>query len=237
MFPILISKIISTENNSIKSIFSARDKVYTFLNPVSYLDAQKHKDLFAQFDGIWADGSLLVSAIRILYGKKVTRRSFDMTSIAPQLLDYAEHYGKTIYIVASKQEDVEKAIEIFHERNSKIKFVGYRNGYFQSEEEMNDEVQHICRLQPDFLIVGMGTIRQEEFLLKVKNIGFQGVGFTCGGFIHQTAKGEMDYYPVWINRMNLRFVYRMIKEDYTRKRYVKAALIFPSRFIFEKFFG
>ena len=61
-------------------------------------------------DGIFADGGLLVKAIKLVYGKQVTRRSFDMTSMAPELFSYAEENGKTIYIVASKQEQVEKAV-------------------------------------------------------------------------------------------------------------------------------
>lgn len=55
-------------------------------------------------DGIFADGGFLVKAIKLVYGKQVTRRSFDMTSMAPELFSYAEENGKTIYIVASKQE-------------------------------------------------------------------------------------------------------------------------------------
>lgn len=237
MLPILITKILAVESDCIESVLSAQGRIYTFLNPVSYLDAQKHKELFARFDGIWADGSLLVSAIRMVYGRRVTRRSFDMTSLAPLLLDYAERNKKSIYIVASRQEDVERAVELFRERNKNIRFAGYRNGYFGSEEEMNNEVRRICELQPDFLIVGMGIVRQEEFLSRVKDAGFKGIGFTCGGFIHQTAKGDMEYYPAWVDRMNLRFIYRMMKEDYTRKRYAKAALLFPARFIRERLFG
>lgn len=173
----------------------------------------------------------------MVYGKQVTRRSFDMTSMAPELFSYAEENGKTIYIVASKQEQVEKAMEIFRERYPKVKFAGYRNGYFASEQEMDEEAKHITELNPDFLIVGMGALMQEKFLLKVKNAGYQGVGFTCGGFIHQTSKNEIDYYPAWVDKTNLRFVYRMWKEPHTRKRYVMAGLLFPVRFIAEKIFG
>ena len=173
----------------------------------------------------------------MVYGKQVTRRSFDMTSMAPELFSYAEKYGKTIYIVASKQEQVEKAVEIFRERYPKVKFAGYRNGYFANEDEMEQEAKHITELNPDFLIVGMGALMQEKFLLKVKNAGYQGIGFTCGGFIHQTSRNEIDYYPSWVDKTNLRFVYRMWKEPHTRKRYVMAGLLFPARFIAEKFFG
>ena len=33
---------------------------------------------------------------------------------------------------------------------------------------MNKEASHIVELNPDFLIVGMGALMQEKFLLKVK---------------------------------------------------------------------
>lgn len=237
MASILVSKIISTESFSVNQIFENRGKIYTYLNPVSYLTALDNKELFSQLDGIFADGGLLVKAIKMVYGKQVTRRSFDMTSMAPELFAYVAKHGKTIYIVASKQEQVEKAVEIFRERYPKVKFAGYRNGYFANEDEMEQEAKHIMELNPDFLIVGMGALMQEKFLLKVKNAGYQGVGFTCGGFIHQTAKNEIDYYPEWVNRMNVRFIYRMYKEPHTRKRYLQAALVFPTRFICERIFG
>lgn len=233
---ILVEKILNTEKTA-SDVFSQKGKVYTYLNPVSYLTALDNKELFLQMDGIFADGGLLVKAIKLLYGKQVTRRSFDMTSMAPELFAYAAGHGKTVYIVASKQEQVEKAVEIFRERYPKVKFAGYRNGYFASENEMDVEVKHIAELNPDFLIVGMGALMQEKFLLKVKDAGYQGVGFTCGGFVHQTSKNEIDYYPAWVDKTNLRFVYRMWKEPHTRKRYVMAGLLFPVRFIAEKIFG
>ena len=229
----IINKIIETEK--LKSFFTRPKSIYTFLNPVSYLTTFDNKNLFSEFDGIFADGSLLVAAIKFLYGTKVTRRSFDMTSLAPQIFQYAEKNGKTIYIVASKQEETEKAIEIFKERYPNLKFAGYRNGYFSNEEEQDKEAAYITQLNPDFLIVGMGALMQEKFLLKVKKSGYQGIGFTCGGFIHQTSKNEIDYYPKWIDKLNLRFIYRMYKEKHTRKRYLTAAFIFPIRFLVERF--
>lgn len=234
---ILIDRILSAETLAVEDIFLEQGRVYTFLNPVSYLTALDNKELFTQMDGIFADGGLLVKAIKLVYGKVVTRRSFDMTSLAPKLFEYAEKNGKTIYIVASKQEQVEKAVCVFQERYPQVKFAGYRNGYFSSEEEMDEEAKHICTVSSDFLIVGMGALMQEKFLLKVKAAGYKGIGFTCGGFIHQTSKDEIDYYPAWVDKTNVRFLYRMWKEPHTRKRYLMAGVLFPARFIYERFFG
>lgn len=102
---------------------------------------------------------------------------------------------------------------------------------------MDKEAKNITEINPDFLIVGMGALMQERFLIKAKLSGFQGIGFTCGGFIHQTSKNEIEYYPIWADKLNLRFVYRMYKEKHTRKRYIQAAFLFPIRFVYERIFG
>lgn len=237
MKPTLVNQILQTEQWMLSELFETKNRIYTFLNPVSYLTALENRPLFEKFDGIFADGSLLVSAISLLYAKRVTRRSFDMTSLAPELLNHLIENHKTLYIVASGQEQVECAAKIFREQYPELRIAGFRNGYFSSDAEMDREAYHIVALNPDFLIVGMGALMQEKFLLKVKERGYQGIGFTCGGFIHQTAKSQIHYYPEWIDKMNLRFVYRMYKEKHTRKRYVQAAFLFPARFIWERIFG
>ena len=233
----VIKKIISTEKINDSELLEQEGKIYTFLNPVSYLDAIRNKSLFEPFDGIFADGSLLVAAIKMCYGKQVTRRSCDMTSIGKQLLEASARTGKTLYYVASKQDEVEKAMKIFTEEFPKAQIKGYRNGYFANDEEMNEEIRHIIDLSPDYLVVGMGALKQEAFLLRAKEAGYRGIGFTCGGFIHQTAYNEANYYPKWVDQMNVRFLYRMYKEPHTRKRYLEAGLLFPARFIWERFFG
>ena len=233
----LITKILSTDKQSVEQILKGGEGIFTFLNPVSYLDALKHKELFSSFDGIFADGGLLVKAIKIAYGATVKRRSFDMTSLAPIVFSYAAKTGKSVAIVATKQEMVEKAVANLEKSFKGLNICYFRNGYFSSDAEMNSEAQKIVGLHPDILIVGMGIINQEEFLLKVRDAGFKGIGYTCGGFIHQTAQDKVDYYPEWVDKHGLRFVYRMYKEPHTRKRYAKAAFVFPVRFLWEKVTG
>lgn len=233
----LITKILSTDKPSVEQVLKGGKGIYTFLNPVSYLDALKHKKLFASFEGIYADGGLLAKAIKMLYGKSVKRRSFDMTSLAPIVFSFAAKNNKYVAIVATKQEMVEKAVKTLQGNYPGLNISYFRNGYFASETEMDEEAKKIVAMHPDFLIVGMGIIKQEEFLLKVRDAGFQGIGFTCGGFIHQTAQDKVDYYPEWVDKHGLRFVYRMYREPHTRKRYAKAAFVFPVRFMWEKLTG
>ena len=233
----LVEKIIQTDKQPVEEVLKRGCGIYTFLNPVSYLNALDNKALFADFDGIYADGGLLGKAIKMLYGKSVKRRSFDMTSLAPVVFSFAAKDQKTVAIVATKQEMVEKAVKALQGNYPGLNICYFRNGYFSSDAEMNAETQKIVGMHPDILIVGMGIIKQEEFLLKVRDAGFQGIGYTCGGFIHQTAQDKVDYYPEWVDKHGLRFVYRMYKEPHTRKRYAKAAFVFPVRFLWEKVTG
>ena len=230
----LVSCLIRSDERFLRFNSLQKGSIYTFLNPVSYLDAIKHKGLFTQYDGIFADGGLLVKAVKFFYGKTIQRRSFDMTSLAPLLFDYAQDNGKSIAIVASKQESIEQAVKILIAKYPKVSILYFRNGYFNTNEEKMATVHKIVLLEPDFLIVGMGIVKQEDFLLKVKDAGYLGVGFTCGGFIHQIAKDKAEYYPEWIDKHGLRFIYRMYKEPHTRYRYFKTAFVFPIIFLKER---
>jgi N-acetylglucosaminyldiphosphoundecaprenol N-acetyl-beta-D-mannosaminyltransferase len=126
---------------------------------------------------------------------------------------------------------------IFNERFEYLQIAGFRSGYFLSEEEKLIEMERIIEINPDYLIVGMGALCQEAFLLEIRDMGFKGIGFTCGGFIHQTSKNEIVYYPTWVDKYNIRFLYRMYKESHTRKRYVRAAFVFPCLFVFDRLFS
>lgn len=234
--PVLVRKIIDT-NPDDAEILENRGKVYTFLNPVSYLEALKNRDLYANFDGIFVDGKFLAVAIGLLYHKRVKRCSFDMTSLAPKLFSYSESHNKSIYIVAGLQEEIDRTIATFAEHYPKLNIVGARNGYFDSDLAIDTEIQKIVKSNPDFVICGMGAIKQENFLLRLKLAGYKGIAFTCGGFISQTSKSNFIYYPRIFDILDLRFVYRMIKERHTRKRYLQAFFWFPFRFVQEKVFG
>lgn len=231
----LINKLVVTEKKSIEEVLSTKGNVFSYLNPVSYINALDNKALFDDIDGLFADGSILVNAIKALYGVQITRRSFDMTSMAPQLFNYANENKKSVCIVSTHQDKLEKAVTLLTKKYPNIDWKGCRNGYFTNEEEMDEAAKIVAQNDTDFLIVGMGAVLQEKFLIKCKKAGYQGIGFTCGGFIHQISETlNPIYYPEWVNKYNLRFFYRMYKEPYTRARYFKAAFVFPYRFLKER---
>ena len=77
----------------------------------------------------------------------------------------------------------------------------------------------------------MGAGKQEKFLLKLVNLGWGGLGFTSGGFFHQSAK-RYNYYHAWIDQLNLRWLYRILNEPKLLWRYSVDYL----RFVFVFFY-
>lgn len=187
----------------------------TFLNPYSYLIARKNKEVFKNFN-IKIDGILLVKLLNFI-GIDCKRESFDMTSLAPIIFSGAVKNSSTIYLVGTTQETIEKSVKNIKKDFEGINIIGFRNGYFNNYNERNEFLNYLLHLNPDIVICGMGTPLQEKFLLDLKNLGWNKNGYTCGGFLHQSSN-QLQYYPKWIDKYNLRWMYRFYKEPMVRKR-------------------
>ena len=226
----IISELVhkSTSKLEIEKI----KELVTFMNPASYVIARNHIDIFKQFHLLFLDGWLLVFLTRMI-GIKTKRFSFDMTSVAPKLFNFCIENNKTIYFIGSDNKSVTGFINILKKSFPELITLGYRNGYFSDSNERRKCIEDIMHINPDYVIVGMGTPLQEQFLIDLKNIGWLGVGFTCGGFIHQTSN-KLYYYPKWVNKYNLRMPYRLIAEKDFRKKiklYIQFPIVFANDFV------
>lgn len=197
--------------------------IYSFLNPASLkIFFNKHHSCDITY---FCDGFILAKLIGLLTGKEIQRVSFDYTSIASQVFNYAVDENKKIALIASNEKEVSSFVKKIKLQYPLISVVYFRDGYFQSDAEKSIAIKEIIKLQTDILIVGMGAGNQELFLQKAKAEGFQGVSFSCGGFVRQEAYSKTEYYPAWIDKLNLRSFYRMYREPHTIKRYL---LDYPS---------
>ena len=189
--------------------------ITTFLNPFSYLLARSNKDQLSHFN-INIDGGLLVILLN-LFGFKYKRKSFDMTSLAPVVFNDAIKNNKSLYFIGSKPKVIDLAIKNIQDQFPKLNICGYRDGYI-NDNEIVVVLDVINSLQADYVICGMGTPLQEQFLIDLKNSGWTGKGYTCGGFLHQSAAG-IRYYPNWVNTLGLRAFFRMYDEPKLIRRY------------------
>lgn len=227
---ILIDKIHSTSNGYPDIILSDSNKIYTFVNPYKYHFVRKNEEVFLSMDGIMVDGILMCKFIKWFWGYNIPRLSFDMTTIAKDLFPRINNNGSPIYFIGDSQEMIEKAVSRFKESFPQMNVVGFHNGFFKSYEDKMSIINEIISLKPTYTIVGMGAIIQENFAADLKKAGYSGIVFTCGGYFHQAAN-SLYYYPEWINKLNIRIIYRMIKEK-TYKR-VWHVLIFTVLFTYD----
>jgi N-acetylglucosaminyldiphosphoundecaprenol N-acetyl-beta-D-mannosaminyltransferase len=115
--------------------------------------------------------------------------------------------------------------------------VFYRHGFFSSEMDRQACLQSVKEMNPQLVVVGMGTPLQECFLVDLVSVGWKGRGYSCGGYFHQLGgDNRSNYYPNWMNRFHLRWLYRIWDEPKLLSRYF---IVYPSFFIsslFNRFF-
>lgn len=211
--------MITVINDRLRSDFQFRKgQIHAFLNPYTYVQLRNDPKLLESFDVVHFDGIALCRIYGWLGLQTVKRRSFDMTSIARDVLELAGRTGKRVAFVGSEPGVIDRAVEKLRETYS-LNVVWQRHGFFSSEAEIREVQLQILEENPDILVVGMGAIRQEKFLAQLKEMEWGGTGFTCGGFLHQTAF-RLDFYPPIFDRLNLRWVYRIWKDPYVCRRYL-----------------
>ena len=198
-------------------------KLITFLNPHSYKSAFNAAELFEKFDWIAPDGILIVLILNLFKATsfKIKRFSCDMTSVAPFVFDIAVKNQLSIYFLGSDDENIANSTQIFKKAYPELQIAGYRNGYFDTYSDRYAAIDTIVAMNPEIVFIGMGVILQETMALNLRSAGYKGAIYTCGGFLHQSKK-EINFYPNFINKLNLRFFYRSYKEQGFLKRSLKS---------------
>lgn len=215
----MISDIISKIPSSKEQILD-REKSYfvTYINPYNYSLLINKRTVLDGIDFITLDGILLTVIFNIFKIRKVGRLSPDFSSYFLDLFNSSIENNDKLYLVGTEWEKLEIAIENFKKQFEGINIAGYHSGFFNKEEE-HDLIKEIISCDVDIVIVGMGVRRQEEFLCSLKKNGWKGRGYACGGFLHQSSYKTI-YYPKWVSKVHLRWVYRMCMEPKLIRRYL-----------------
>lgn len=206
----------------------------TFVNPGSValgLRDETFRNELSRFDLVLPDGIALVKALG-LRGIRGDRISFDSTSLAPHVFRIAQQLKKTVMLVGGGPGIAQQAA-----RNLLAAFPGVRIVHaFDGFEEADRAAKCAVEELVDVVICAMGAGAQENFLLRLRDAGWRGCGFTCGGYFDQLSDG-LHYYPVWVDRWNLRWAYRLYREPRRlwRRYFIDYALFLVS-FVRESIF-
>ena len=180
---------------------------------------------------ITADGASVVMASRFL--KKPLPERIAGIDLMERLVALSEQKGYSVYFLGAKQAVVEKTAQVFHQKYPHLNITGFHNGYFKESEWPLISIQ-LKEKNPDFVFVGITSPLKEYLIEYLQDDGnpcvFMGVG---GSF--DVISGHIARAPLWMQKMNLEWLFRMIQEPRRLfKRYFVGNLIFIKSVIKEK---
>jgi N-acetylglucosaminyldiphosphoundecaprenol N-acetyl-beta-D-mannosaminyltransferase len=136
----------------------------------------------------------------------------------------------THYFLGGNDECVSRLREFFLKQNPQVRIIGTRNGYFKREDEAQI-LEEINRLSPDFIWIGLGTPKQQDWINRNKSKIHRGIVLAVG-FAFDVNAGTKPDAPMWMQRYGLTWVHRLASEPFRLgPRYVKN----NSRFLFYLF--
>jgi len=168
-----------------------------------YFIEKKFKKILEEADIIIPE-SIGIKLIFKIYNKKI--KIINGIDFLKYIFSMAEKYSLSIFLLGSYDEILKKAVKNIKKEYPKIKIIGYHNGYFKSEKKI---LKTINKLEPDILLVGLGSVKQEKWICKnLKKIRaklFLGVG---GSF--DVLSGKKKRAPIILRILNLEWLYRLI---------------------------
>lgn len=176
-------------------------------------------------DIINADGQSVVWASKIL-GKPLKERVAGI-DLMINLVQIAHQKNYKIFLLGAKEDVVKKVVEMYTKQYSSNLVAGYRNGYFNKEDEKKIAKQ-ISDSGANMLFVAISSPIKENFLSDNKEL-LKNVNFIMGvGGSFDVIAGKVKRAPLWMQRNGLEWFYRFIQEP---KRMWKRYIVGNTKFI------
>jgi len=189
----------------------------------------QYYNILRQSDLVYAGGQGIVWASKFL-GNPLPER-VTMLDFFDILAEKLRIKKTSIYLFGNTQEVVKEASRIL--KNQGLNIVGYRNGFFENEQEQNI-IQEINSLRPNILIVGLGVPKQEKWIfshlrqLQVNLCWAVGAAFDW-------ISGKRKRAPKWIRDSGFEWLHRLCQQPLRlSKRYLVGNPLFIYRIIKQK---
>lgn len=196
-------------------------------NPETLMIGKKH----ATFDTILKrkdvcivpDGIGVVKAGNFL-GYPIKERVTGV-EISKSLLEILDREKKSIYLFGAKAEVLNKLVDKLGKEYPGIKIAGYHDGYAQDKDKIFEE---IVEKKPDVVLVALGIPQQEMLIGKFYDRFEKGIFVGVGGSF-DVLSGTKKRAPQIFIKLNIEWLYRILKEPKRIGRFCKSNI----RFIFQ----
>lgn len=180
------------------------------------------------------DGLGVDLASLMLYGESFPE-NLNGTDFVPKLFSAIErpcHVG----LIGAQAETLAKSCQSFADRAPQHRFSIIADGY-QPDSALPEIMARIAEMRPDFLIVAMGTPRQETWVQQNVRAEHCSVAISVGA-LFDFMGGAVPRAPLWVRRLRLEWVFRLLQEPSRLwRRYLVGNPVFLLRILRQKLFG
>lgn len=204
------------------------------LNPEISMSCQQNSELRSIINDaahLTADGAGIVMVSR-LKGNPLPERVTGCDLLI-NLLEMGNKKCWSFYLLGASELTSKKASEVINMKYPNVSILGRYHGFFDHREEARI-VDEITNLRPDVLVVALGAPKAEFWIHKFKNTLNARVAIGVGGSL-DTIAGTVKRAPVIWQKINLEWLYRLIKQPSRWKRqlilprFAMKALLFKDR--------
>ena len=204
------------------AIKSNRNFQIITINPEMIMNAQKNEtflNIVNASDLNIVDGV----GVKIALGfQKIKQQQLRGVDFSRELIKLASENNYRVAFLGAKEEVINLAKENFLKEYPNLNFVYVRNGYFDDEAEIINELE---KANPQILLVGLGSPKQEEIISKLKN-RLKGCVMVGVGGSFDVFSGIVKESPIIWQKLGLEWLYRTVCQPERFKR------IFPDLPIF-----
>lgn len=221
-----------TFEQALDYIVSNHGQIVT-INPEMIEQANKNPD----FAGVINSSELVVAdGIGVQLGLKILNQNVQRIAgidFGKALLSYASNNEKRVALIGAKEEVINSATKNLLAEFPNLNIVYTHNGYFDDDEEI---LNNVTNSNPDFVLVALGSPKQEFFNYKLKSRLPNAVIIGLGGSFDVWA-GFVKRAPKIYQKLGLEWLYRTFKEPKRFKRIFPTLPLFLLKVIKERFTG
>ena len=156
-----------------------------------------------------ADGMPVVWASRLL-GKPLKERVAGV-DLFEALMARAGDRGWRVFLLGAREEVVRAVKDSYERKYPTLHICGWRNGYWNGEQEEAQVAAQVRDSQADLLFVAISSPKKEQFL--GRHLAGMKIPFAMGvGGSFDVAIGKVKRAPLWMQKSGLEWFYRFLQE-------------------------
>lgn len=168
--------------------------------------------LYTKADLVVADGTPVIWASRFL-GTPLPHRVAG-SDLTPALCARAAEEGRSLFFLGGAPGSADAAAEVLRRRHPKLNIVGTfcpDYGFEKDEGKLAETVRVVREAKPDILLVGLGSPKQENWIVAHKDAC--GAKLSIGvGVTFSFIAGHVKRAPRWMQRLGLEWAHRLMQE-------------------------